>query len=70
MIAHFNGGSAAVTQLRVAAQVAEQERRTLRIETGSTELPDGGTRNWLKFKVGEGMWSPPFYEDVDPYRDR
>jgi hypothetical protein len=69
-IAYFNAGSAVVTQLRVAAQVAEEDKRSLRFETGSTELPDGTVRNWLKWKVGEDMWSPPFYEDVDPYRDR
>lgn len=69
-IAFFNAGSAAVTQLRVAAQVAEQEKRTLRIETGTQiNVTTGKGRNWLKFKVGEGAWSPPFYEDVDPYRD-
>lgn len=69
MIAHFNAGSAVITQLRVACQAAEEDSRALRVETGTTVLPDGGRRNWVKFKVGEGAWSPPFYEDTDPYRD-
>lgn len=39
---------------------AAREGRTLRIQVGE---------GWLKFKVGEGMWSEPIYEDRDYYRD-
>lgn len=69
-IAFFNHDSRVLNELFEALQSANARNRTMRFETGSTEMPDGSVRNWLKFKVGEDMWSPPFYEDVDPYRDR
>ena len=44
-----------------AASRAESEGRRFRVNVDA----DGN----LTYKVGEGMWSPPFESTPDPYRD-
>lgn len=55
----------AILFLAEAATRADAEEKRLRISIGTT----GGGATWLKFKVGEGMWTPAFFDDYDPYRD-
>lgn len=54
-------GSNEMWSLAEAATRAGAEGRTLRLAFGTSN--DG--MNWVKFKVGEGMWSPPLYSDHD-----
>lgn len=49
----------AIIYLAEAATRADAEGRRLRVAIDG----DG-----FKFKVGEGMWSPPFEDQPDPYR--
>lgn len=49
----------AILYLAEAATRADAEGRRLRVAF------DGGT---FKYKVGEGAWSPPHYDQPDPYR--
>lgn len=46
--------------LAEAATRAVAEGRRFRVAT------DGDT---FKYKVGEGSWTPPLYDQPDPYRD-
>ena len=50
----------AILCLAEAATRADAEGKRLRVAV------DGDS---FKFKVGEGMWSAPFYDQPDPYRD-
>lgn len=52
----FRSGSAALLLLAEAATRADLEKKPLHIYTGNSK-----NGNYLKFKVGEGMWSPPHY---------
>ena len=65
-IAHFEGGSPVTLALAIAAQRASDEGRSFRVETGT----DRDGRNWIKWKVGEGVWLAPTYEDAWPPLDR
>lgn len=50
-----------ILTLSEAASRADAEDRDLRLAFGT----EGGL-TWVKFKVGGGMWSPPFYGMYDP----
>lgn len=50
----------AIIYLAEAATRADAEGKTLRVAV------DGST---FKYKVGEGMWSVPFRDCHDPYRN-
>ena len=49
----------AIIRLSEAASRADAEGRRFRVAIDG----DG-----FKYKVGEGAWSPPFYDQPDPYR--
>jgi hypothetical protein len=62
---YVNLSPMAILELAEAATRADAQGKRLRIETG-VDLRGP----FIKWKVGEGAWSPPFREaEVDPYRD-
>jgi hypothetical protein len=59
-----NLSEAAILFIAEAATRADNEGRRMRLSFGQTN----GV-NSVAYKVGEGMWSAPFYDQPDPYRD-
>ena len=55
----INLSTDAILHLAEAATRADAEGRRLRV------CVEGHA---FKYKVGEGMWSPPFYSQPDPYQ--
>ena len=60
----INLSEAATLYVSEAASRANAEGKCFRLAFGC----DHGT-NWVKWKVGEGMWTVPFYDEPDEYRD-
>lgn len=50
-----------VAALADVLSAAANEGRYIRFCTGNQN-----GRPWLKYKIGEGMWSPPVFTDNDP----
>lgn len=57
-----NLSPAAILYLAEAATRADAEGRKLRVNFGQSN-----GINTLSYKVGEGAWSPPFYDQPDEY---
>ena len=56
----------AILYLAEAATRADAQGRRLRV---AFNPPTKDAPASLSYKVGEGMWSPPWYDTEDPYRD-
>lgn len=65
-----NLSEAATLHIAEAASRADAEGRRFRLSFApAQEFSDGSGRASVSYKVGEGMWSAPFYDQPDPYRD-
>lgn len=60
-IVAMHPGTNELLSLCEAATRADAEGKTFRLAFGKSN--DG--MHWLKYKVGEGMWSAPMYSDHD-----
>ena len=59
-----NLSPAAILYIAEAATRADNEGKRLRLSFGQSN----GV-NTVSYKVGEGGWSPPHYDHLDPYAD-
>ena len=57
-----NLSASAIVQIAEAITRADAEGVRFRIAFSQS----GGVNN-ISYKVGEGAWSPPFYDQPDPY---
>lgn len=60
-ILYFAEGHPLILMLAEAMSRADNLNRHVRFATGGT-----GHDAWIKFKVGEGMWTGAFYVQRDP----
>ena len=62
-----NLSPAAILHIAEAASRADAEGKRFRLafNRGYGDVQPAS----VSFKVGEGMWSAPFYDEPDPYRD-
>jgi hypothetical protein len=64
---YFDPGHYALDWLAEAVTRAQAEGRSLRINIEQSIEPGTGELGYaLKYKVGEGMWSPPMRSMHDP----
>lgn len=61
-----NLGPSAILCISEAASRADNEGRRFRLAFNDATNTAPAS---VAFKVGEGMWSAPFYDQPDPYRD-
>ena len=68
-IIFWPGGSGEITRLMERLSHADLHGKSVRFATGrgSVRGADGEPveRNWLKYKIGEGSWSPPIYDQPE-----
>lgn len=61
---YFRRGRLTITRLMERLSHADVNNQSLRFYIGTS--PEQG--NYLCYKIGEGMWSEPVFEDEDPNR--
>lgn len=59
-IVRFPGDSALLANILFDLEKALSTGRDVSLCTGTNNIGP-----WLKYKIGEGMWSPPLYSKVD-----
>jgi hypothetical protein len=64
-IVYLDAGHYAIVSLMERLSHADVEDKSVRICTGSSVV-NGVVTPWLKWKIGEGCWTPPIYSQPDP----